>query len=86
MYPEYLCNNDTEQIYERVRELAETDEPALRAECQEVSHQADTSSLAVKNDCLAKANNMDASLGKMTDVIKMLSRSLTSGAGARRKR
>ena len=86
MHPEYLHNNDTQQMCDRVCKLAISDEPALRAQCQEVSHQTDTSSLAAKADCVAKTNNARAVLKNMAEILKELSQSLTIGADVFRTR
>lgn len=72
MYPEYLFNNDTQDMSRRVRELAAKDEPTLRAHCIEVSRQTDTSSLAAKGACVEKANNAKAVLANVEGAIKML--------------
>ena len=81
MYPEYLYNNDTQDIAHRVRELALSDEPALRAHCQEVSHQTDTSSLCVKKDCTLSVNDANLVLSILAKNAKELSQSLSQNAG-----
>ena len=81
MYPEYLLNNDTQEINNRVREMAAFDEPLLRAHCQEVSRQTDTSSLAVKEECLSKASDANAILEAMKNISNTLSRSVSQITG-----
>lgn len=81
MYPEYLYNNDTQDMSRRVQALAAKDEPALRAHCLEVSRQTDTSSLAVQKDCIAKVGAAHAVLANMMRVLKELSQTLASRAG-----
>ena len=81
MYPEYLYNNDTQEIRDRVCELAVTDEPALRARCQEVSRQTDTSSLALQEDCAAKLNAIGAVFSAMANILEALLQSLGREAG-----
>ena len=81
MYPEYLYNNDTQDICRRVSELAKSNEPALRAQCQEVSRQTDTSSLAVIENCTARIRAADAVFDAMVGILKDLSRDLSSGSG-----
>lgn len=81
MYPEYLLNNDTQEMNDRVRELATLNEPLLRTHCQEVSCQTGTSSLAVKEECLSKAGAASALLEKMKTVLNTLSQSISQTAG-----
>lgn len=81
MYPEYLYNNDTQDICSRVRDLAESNESALRAHCQEVSRQTDTSSLALQEDCTVKVNAISAAFESMVSILKELSQSLSNEAG-----
>lgn len=77
MYSEYLFNNDTQEISNRVCELASSNEPALRAHCQEVSRQTDTSSLALQEDCIAKLNAAKAILQEISVLAEELSKALT---------
>lgn len=79
MYPEYLYNNDTQDIYRCVQELAQNDEPALRAHCQEVSRQTDTSSRTLQKDCFQKASDAKSVFDAMVSILKELSQSLSSG-------
>ena len=81
MHFEYLFNNDTQEISQRVSELASSNEPALRAHCQEVSRQTDTSSLAVKEECLSKASDANAILEAMKNISNTLSRSVSQTTG-----
>lgn len=81
MCPEYLLNNDTQEINNRVREMAAFDEPLLRAHCQEVSRQTDTSSLAVKEECLSKASDSNAILEAMKSILNTLLQSVSRAAG-----
>ena len=81
MYTEYLLNNDTQEINNRVREMAAFDEPLLRAHCQEVSRQTDTSSLAVKEECLSQASDANAILEAMKNILDTLSQSVSQTAG-----
>ena len=78
MYPEYLFNNDTQDMSRRVRELAAKDEPTLRAHCIEVSRQTDTSSLAVKEECIAKTDNVKAIFANLKRITEGLSAALAS--------
>ncbi len=80
MYPEYLFNNDTQDICRRVCEMATSDEPALRAHCLEVSCQADTSSLTAKEECIVKTNNAKAVFINIERILRGLSESLASKA------
>ena len=81
MYPEYLYNSDTQDICRRVSELACADEPALRAHCQEVSRQTDTSSLSLARDCAIRVNDADATLSIIGESAQKLSQSLLQAAG-----
>lgn len=81
MYPEYLYNNDTQDICCQVQELAAKDEPALRAQCLEVSRQTDTSSRALQRDCSQKAGDTEAVFATMVSILKELSQSISRGAG-----
>jgi len=81
MYPEYLYNNDTQDIRCQVQELAAKDEPVLRAQCLEVSRQTDTSSLALREACLSKTNAAGAVFEGMITILKELSQSLSSEMG-----
>ena len=81
MHFEYLFNNDTQEISQRVSELASSNEPALRAHCQEVSRQTDTSSLALQEDCIAKVNAATAILQKISVLAEELSKSLMRNSG-----
>ena len=78
MYPEYLFNNDTQDMSRRVRELAAKDEPTLRAHCIEVSRQTDTSSLAVKEECIAKTDNAKAIFANLKRITEGLSAALAN--------
>lgn len=86
MYPEYLFNNDTQDIRHRVSELAAADEPALRAHCQEVSRQTDTSSLCVGKDCAALVNDACVVLSIIAKEAEALSQVLAGGVGVFRTR
>jgi hypothetical protein len=86
MYPEYLYNNDTQDIVYRVSELATADEPALRAHCQEVSRQRDTSSLSAIEDCGKGVNDTLAVLSIIAKTAEDFSRVLCEGAGVFRTR
>ncbi len=81
MHPEYLYNNDTQDISRRVSELATSNEPLLRTHCQEVSHQADTSSLCLQRDCAAAVNDTNAVLSIIGESLDALSRSLAQKSG-----
>lgn len=81
MYSEYLYNNDTQDICRRVCELAATNEPALRAHCQEVSRQTDTSSLCLQKDCVAQVNVTNAVLSIIEKNLRDLSQALSKNAG-----
>lgn len=76
MYPEYLINNDTQDICSRVSELANSNEPALRENCLEVSRQTDTSSLAFAEMCEAKVREINASFADMMKALEETSQSL----------
>ena len=77
MYPEYLYNNDTQDICRFVSELASSNEPALRAHCQEVSRQTDTSSLALQKDCAQKTKDAEAIFAIQVSILKELVQSLS---------
>ena len=81
MHPEYLYNSDTQDICRRVSELAAVDEPALRAHCQEVSRQTDTSSLSLARDCATRVNDANATLSIIGERAKKLSQALSAAAG-----
>ena len=81
MHPEYLLNNDTQDISRRVSELALSNEPALCAHCQEVSRQTDTSSLSLAEDYAAQMNDANATLAIIGESLQELSRSLLQNAG-----
>lgn len=77
MYPEYLYNNDTQEISLRVCEMASANEPALRAHCQEVSRQTDTSSLALQEECHSKINSARSAFEAILSVTEMLAQSVS---------
>lgn len=79
MHPEYLYNNDTEEIINRVRELALCDEPALRQYCVEVSCQTDTSSLHLTELYDVNEREVDATLHAFLQILRDLMQSLSSG-------
>ena len=81
MHFEYLYNNDTQDISRRVSELAASNEPLLRAHCQEVSRQADTSSLCLQRDCAAGVNDTNAVLAIIGESLGSLSQSLAQKIG-----
>lgn len=81
MHPEYLYNNDTQDISRHVSELATSNEPLLRAHCQEVSHQADTSSLCLQRDCAAGVNDTNSVLSIIGESLESLSQSLAQKSG-----
>ena len=81
MYPEYLQNSDTQDIVCRVSELAKSDEPALRAHCQEVSRQTDTSSLCVEKNCIGQVNAANRALETIGKSLQALSQSISQHAG-----
>ena len=81
MHPEYLLNNDTQDISRRVSELALSNEPALCAHCQEVSRQTDTSSLSLAEDYASKVNDANATLSIIGESLQKLSKSLLQNAG-----
>ncbi|MBR5119672.1 MAG: hypothetical protein IKV02_01620 [Clostridia bacterium] len=81
MYSEYLFNNDTQEISNRVCEMASSNEPALRAHCQEVSRQTDTSSLALQEDCIAKLNAAKAILQEISVLAEDLSKKMMGNSG-----
>lgn len=86
MYPEYLHNNDTQEISDRVCELAENDESTLRAQCTEVSYQTDTSSLTAKEECIAKTNDAKVIFAKMAQILNAFSQSLAKDSEVFRTR
>lgn len=86
MYPEYLKNNDTQDIIRRVSEWAKTDEPALRAHCQEVSRQTDTSSLCAEKNSIEQANAANRAMGSMGESLQALSQSVSQHTGVFRGR
>ena len=81
MHPEYLYNNDTQDISRRVSELAASNEPALCAHCQEVSRQTDTSSLSLAKDCADRVNDANATLSIIGESLQKLTKSLLQNAG-----
>ena len=81
MHPEYLYNNDTQDISRRVSELAASNEPALCAHCQEVSRQTDTSSLSLAKDCADRVNDANATLSIIGESLQNLTKSLLQNAG-----
>lgn len=81
MHPEYLYNNDTQDIAQRVGELATRNEPALREHCQEVSRQTDTSSLCLQKDCAMSVNDAGGILSIIEEHLRKLSQSLWKNAG-----
>ncbi len=86
MHPEYLFNSDTQDISRSVSELAASNEAALRAHCQEVSRQTDTSSLSFGQVCVAKVNDANATLSIMRGSLQELLNSLFENAGVFRAR
>lgn len=83
---EYLYNNDTQQMQDRVRALVARDEPALYAECEEVSRLVDTSSLDAKADFASKTHTVGAVFAQMRVDLQALSRSLAAHADVFRTR
>ena len=81
MCPEYLYNNDTQDICRHVQELATKNEPALRAHCQEVSRQTDTSSRALREECISKTNAAGDAFEAILNVLSDLSGYLSVRAG-----
>ena len=81
MHPEYLYNNDTQDISRRVSELAASNEPALCAHCQEVSRQTDTSSLSLAKDCADRVNDANTTLSIIGESLQNLTKSLLQNAG-----
>ncbi len=81
MHPEYFHNNDTEEMTRYVQRLVETDEPALRAHCQEVSRQTDTSYLGLREMCADKVREVHAIIGTMAEGLRKLSQALSQNAG-----
>ena len=86
MQIEYLYNNDTQEINQRVCELATSNEAALRQHCQEVSHQTDTSSLCLQKEVEMGVENANAVLQKISKHLEELSQSLLENAGVFRTR
>ena len=78
MYSEYLYNNDTQELQSRVRELAQSNEFALRTECKEVSNRVDTSSLDIKTGFAEKTHSIYAVFSNMRTVLRQLSASLAA--------
>lgn len=81
MHLEYLFNNDTQNISRSVSELAASNEVALRAHCQEVSRQTDTSSLSFGQVCVTKVNDVNVPLSIMRESLQELSNALAENAG-----
>lgn len=79
MHPECFYNNDTEEIINRVRELALRDEPALQKYCVEVSCQTDTSSLRLKELYDVRKKEANATLCLFAQALRDLLQSLSSG-------
>ena len=86
MQIEYLYNNDTQEINQRVCELATSNEPALRQHCQEVSRQTDTSSLCLQREVAGGVERANAVLEKISKHLEELSQSLLENAGVFRTR
>ena len=85
MHPEYLYNNDTEEIINRVRALALRDEPALRQYCVEVSCQTDTSSLHLAELYDVQKREADATLSAFAQILRDLLQSISGGTDIFRK-
>lgn len=81
MHPEYFWNNDTQDITRRVCELALQDEQALRAHCQEVSRQTDTSCLRLQEECCAKEQEAKATVKAAITILRELAEALSVNAG-----
>lgn len=81
MYPEYLINNDTQDICHRVSDIAKSNEPALREYCQEVSRQTDASSLAFGEACTASLKDAGAVFAAMMDVLREMLCALSNTSG-----
>ena len=81
MQIEYLYNNDTQEINQRVCELATSNEPALRQHCQEVSRQTDTSSLCLQKEVERGVECANAVLYAIAKHLEDLSKSLLENAG-----
>ena len=86
MQIEYLYNNDTQEINQRVCELATSNEAALRQHCQEVSRQTDTSSLCLQREVAGGVERANAVLKKISKHLEELSQSLLENAGVFRTR
>ena len=86
MHPEYFYNSETQDISRRVSELATSNESLLRAHCQEVSHQADTSSLCLQRDCVTGVNDTNSVLSIIGESLDALSQSLAQKSGVFRTR
>lgn len=70
----------------RVDELAATNEPALRAHCQEVSRQTDTSSLCLQREGTVLMHQINAVMEGMMTLLQKLSQSLAQNTGVFRTR
>ena len=79
MHLEYFYNNDSQEMNRRVPALARDDEPALCAQCQEVSRQAGTSSLDVQKACTEKGEAVRAIYRNMRSILQELSQAVSSG-------
>lgn len=86
MSPEYLYNNDTRELQDRVRALAASNEPALYAECEEVSRLVDTSSLDAKEEIASKIHTVGAIFTQVRADLQALSCSLSAHADVFRMR
>ena len=86
MQIEYLYNNDTQEINQRVCELATSNEPALRQHCQEVSRQTDTSSLCLQKEVAGSVECANAVISAIAKQLENLSQSLLENAGVFRTR
>lgn len=78
---ECLLNIDTQEITRRIGELAVQDEPTLRVNCQEVSHQTDTSCLRLQEEFRAEEQTLKASASSAACILRTLVQALSANAG-----
>lgn len=81
MHPEYLYNNDTEEMILRVRSLAQSNESALCQYCVEVSCQTDTSSAHLVKLYAQKNHATQAVLADCAQILRALLQFFAENAG-----
>ena len=80
MHPDYFLNHDTQDITRHVGELALQNEPLLRANCQEVSRQTDTSCSRLQEESHAKEQALNATVKSVVEILHRLVQMLSANA------